>query len=51
MVREISFWESWIYRTFLTVASATASSARRLEMSDTFSFNKYQFPKPCSGLY
>lgn len=40
---------SWTYRRFLTVAATTATNAQRLETTDTFSFNKCLFPKPCGS--
>ncbi len=40
---------SWIYRRFLTSAVSTTNIDQRLETTDTFSFNKCLFPKPCGG--
>jgi len=38
---------SWIYRRFLTATGSTSS--QRLDTTDTFSFNKCLFPRPCQG--
>lgn len=38
---------SWTYRRFFTATGT--SSSQRLDTTDTFSFNRCLFPKPCQG--
>ncbi len=39
--------ETWTYRRFLTATGITSS--QRLDTTDTFSFKRCLFPKPCQG--
>ncbi|WP_432664435.1 DUF4489 domain-containing protein [Wukongibacter baidiensis] len=40
---------SWTYKRLLTANTSTTTPTQRLETTDTFSFNKCLFPKPCNG--